>query len=95
LRAAGNTELRQLSMTMLRAALAAIPTVGILSMMPGTWEHVTTTQFAALFFGISVGALTFILFITFDATLWLLFGRPEGSEHRIYHTVRSVVGRRQ
>ena len=36
MRAAGNAELRQLSLTILRAALAAIPTVGILSMIPDT-----------------------------------------------------------
>jgi lipopolysaccharide exporter len=95
LRAVGNAELRQLSMTMFRAALAAVPTVGILSMMPGTWEHVTTGQFMALLFGGGIGALSFVLFTTFDAILWVLFGKPEGSEYRIYNAICSVIGRRR
>jgi hypothetical protein len=93
LHAVGNMELRQLSMTMLRAAMAAIPTVAILWMMPGTWEHLATGQYMALLYGSGIGAISFILFIIFDATVWILFGKPEGSECRIYDTVRSIVWR--
>jgi O-antigen/teichoic acid export membrane protein len=93
LRAVGNAELRQLSMTMFRAALAVIPTVCSLAIIPGTWENVTSGQFFSIIFGTGIGVLSFILFMTFDTTIWVLFGMPDGSERRMYDAVRTIINR--
>jgi O-antigen/teichoic acid export membrane protein len=94
LRAVGNGELGRASLTMLRATGAAIPTVGILLLLPGTWEHVSAGRLHALVEGGAIGALTFVVFGLSHAALWMACGRPDGAERQLSQTLARLVSGR-
>ncbi len=83
LRAAGNTELRSLAMTLLRAAVSVAATCAVLSFVPGAWAHVGLARGYALVAGGAVGCLTFVVFFACQTALWVACGRPAGAESRI------------
>ena len=83
LRGAGNTELRSLAMTLLRAAASVAVTCAVLSVVPGAWAHVGLERAYALAAGGAIGGLTFAVFFACQAGLWLMCGRPAGAESRI------------
>ena len=89
LRAAGNMELRTLAMTLLRAAISLAVTCAVLSFVPGAWAHVGLERVYALVAGGAVGGLTFIVFFSCQAALWLLCGRPVCAESRIAYLLQS------
>ena len=89
LRAAGNTELRSLVMTLLRAAVSLGVTCAVLSFVPGAWAHVGLGRPYALVAGSAIGGLTFVVFFACQASLWLLCGRPTCAESRIAHLLQN------
>jgi lipopolysaccharide exporter len=88
LRAAGNSELRQLAMTTIRVGFAAAASAGILYLIPGTWSIVHMNRVEALIVGGLIGVVTFALFGFILVALWLFAGKPAGAENRAIQIIR-------
>ena len=86
---AGNRELRQLVMTVVRLLPSLAVTVATLSLFPGVWTTVPGGRLQALITGGAIGAFTFLVFFLCQATLWHVAGRPAGPERRIADLLNS------
>ncbi len=88
LRAAGNSELRQLAMTAIRVGLSTAASAGILYFIPGTWSVVHMNRMEALFLGGLIGLAAFALFSFILVALWFFTGKPAGAEQRAIQIFR-------
>jgi O-antigen/teichoic acid export membrane protein len=82
-RAAGNSGLHPLAMTLLRATVAACVTTAALWPLPGTWEISGLSRIPALAVGGAIGASAFPIFFLCQATLWHVCGKPGGAEEQL------------
>ena len=91
--AAGNRELRRLGMTMVRTLMASGITTLMLTALPGTWSQVSMGRVPAILEGGAIGLLTLAVYGLLQWTLWRLFGKPEGSEHKLFTIVGDILRR--
>jgi O-antigen/teichoic acid export membrane protein len=89
--ATGNTELRQVGATMLRASVSTVTTCTVVWLLPGTWAEVTLSRIGALVIGASIGILTFVIFGFCQFFVWRAWGCPCGVEAQIIRIIREIL----
>ena len=83
LKGTGEIRLRDMLGGTLRGLTAGAATIGVLVVSGLGWRMGTMSTMPALFSGAAIFCLAILLYTAIEAGLWIISGRPEGTESHI------------